>query len=152
MIRLLPIVMVLFLFSCEKSTVEFDPNAYYQPGEKSILEKYLNLPEEPYDYDIINSVPQFSIKFTQSIDAEKATLGRVLFYDEGLSKDGKISCASCHDQELGFADSESLSNGIFGAHTDRNSIALGSFLNFNQEYSDESSVLFWDGRAPTIAS
>ena len=32
-----------------------------------------------------------------------ATLGRVLFYDTRLSKNGGASCASCHHQSLGFA-------------------------------------------------
>ena len=35
---------------------------------------------------------------------EGAPLGRVLFYDNKLSAKSNIACASCHKQELGFAD------------------------------------------------
>lgn len=34
-----------------------------------------------------------------------ATLGRVLFYDRRLSVNGKIACATCHQQSHGFSDS-----------------------------------------------
>jgi len=53
-------------------------------------------------------------------------LGRVLFYDKNLSSDRSVSCASCHQQQYGFADNVPFSKGANGNVTDRNSIGLAS--------------------------
>ena len=41
-----------------------------------------------------------------------ATLGRVLFYDERLSHNDGLSCASCHKQENDFSDPATKSVGF----------------------------------------
>src|SRR6478736_1754600 len=51
------------------------------------------------------------------IDDRVATLGRVLFYDLRLSTNDRASCASCHQQALGFTGSMPFSNGISTAGT-----------------------------------
>jgi cytochrome c peroxidase len=56
--------------------------------------------------------------------AEKAALGKLLFFDKRLSKDGNIACASCHDPKKAFTDQLSQSKGIYGQITDRNSPSL----------------------------
>lgn len=38
-------------------------------------------------------------------------LGKKLFYDPILSKDGKVSCASCHNPALAFSDDKKVSKG-----------------------------------------
>ena len=55
-----------------------------------------------------------------------ATLGRVLFYDQTLSANGTISCASCHIQEQGFSDNRQFSVGFDGGLTGRNSMGLAN--------------------------
>ena len=72
-----------------------------------------------------------------------ATLGRVLFYDKRLSKGGTVSCASCHQQEHGFADPELASTGVAGT-TGRHSMRL-----INSRFAAERKF-FWDERAPTL--
>ncbi len=72
-----------------------------------------------------------------------ATLGRVLFYDESLSTDGTISCASCHLQALGFSDAGVVSTGVEGGQTGRHSMRL-----INTMFADEENF-FWDERAPS---
>lgn len=65
-------------------------------------------------------------------------LGRKLFYDERLSKDSTISCASCHQQFGAFATFEhSLSHGVDNNLTTRNAPALQN-LAWQKEY-------MWDG-------
>ena len=39
-------------------------------------------------------------------------LGRRLFFDPRLSRDGSVACASCHRPELGFADDRPRSVGV----------------------------------------
>lgn len=59
------------------------------------------------------------------LDSNKIRLGRALFYDPKLSRDGTISCASCHLQYTGFTHVDhDLSHGIDGRIGKRNSIAL----------------------------
>jgi cytochrome c peroxidase len=75
------------------------------------------------------------------VDDRAATLGRVLFYDLRLSTNDRTSCASCHQQRFGFADSMRFSNGISGAFTtDAHAMRLG-----NVRYW-KPGTMFWDRR------
>src|SRR5687768_7886606 len=51
---------------------------------------------------------------------QKVELGRKLFFDTRLSADGQVSCATCHDPKLGFADSKPVAEGIEGRRGTRN--------------------------------
>ncbi|NDB33819.1 MAG: hypothetical protein EB023_00400 [Flavobacteriia bacterium] len=55
---------------------------------------------------------------------EKIALGRALFFDPRLSKDGTVSCASCHRPEFAFTDRKPLAEGIGGLHAERNAPTL----------------------------
>ena len=63
-------------------------------------------------------------------NVEKIALGRKLFFDKRLSKDGTIACADCHRPEFAFTDRKNVSDGINGLHPDRNapSILNSAFL------------------------
>ena len=77
---------------------------------------------------------------------EGVALGRALFYETRLSANNKISCASCHRQDLAFSDGLAQSDqGISGKQMTRNAPAL-----FNLAWSD--SGLFWDGGAKNLES
>jgi len=56
----------------------------------------------------------------------KVQLGRHLFYDVRLSRNGTQSCASCHRQELAFSDGAVTSRGSTGELTPRNSPSLAN--------------------------
>lgn len=79
-----------------------------------------------------------------AFDARRWELGRRLFFDPRLSRDGTLSCASCHRPESGFADVEAFSLGVGGARTLRNTPSL--------ENRGFGASFFWDGRAPTLES
>jgi cytochrome c peroxidase len=72
-----------------------------------------------------------------------ATLGRVLFYDTKLSLNNAVACASCHKQDLAFADEAAGSVGFGGKVTPRNSMAIVN-AGFNNN-------LFWDSRAASVS-
>ena len=79
---------------------------------------------------------------TVDVDPAKASLGRRLFHDPRLSKDGTVSCASCHDLRSGGDDGRRVSIGIEGAAGLINSpTVFNASLNFKQ---------FWDGRAKDV--
>ena len=69
-------------------------------------------------------------------------LGRKLFYDYRLSKDNSVSCASCHNPNIGFTDGLAIARGFHGALGIRNAPTL-----LNAAYSP---VQFWDGRVATL--
>lgn len=73
-----------------------------------------------------------------------ATLGRVLFYDRQLSANDRVSCASCHIQQFGFADTARLSRGFTGGFTKRHSMALANARLY------ANGRFFWDERASTL--
>jgi len=77
-----------------------------------------------------------------TVTDEGATLGRVLFYDKILSKNNKVSCGSCHAQNVGFADPLPFSEGINAQILTRHTPAISNC------YDDE--FLFWDGRAGSL--
>ncbi|MGC9350498.1 MAG: cytochrome-c peroxidase [Sulfurovum sp.] len=85
----------------------------------------------------ITPLPQ-SIEY----DHAKAALGKKLFHDPILSKDGTIACVNCHLLESGGDDGMKFSIGIKGREGTVNSpTVLNSFFNFRQ---------FWDGRAKDL--
>lgn len=114
--------------------------------------RQVNLPDEPYRYSEL-SIPAYAAQTAQQFDSTPAdnpitdhgaTLGRVLFYDKTLSKNGTVSCASCHKQELAFTDDAPLSVGFDGHKVDRNSMSLVNSRFYRR------GKFFWDERAETL--
>ncbi len=81
---------------------------------------------------------------TDTIKDNKATLGRVLFYDKNLSTNNTISCSSCHKQAFAFSDTALISNGVAGGVTERHSIRL-----INARFANEEKF-FWNERAASL--
>jgi cytochrome c peroxidase len=72
----------------------------------------------------------------------RIALGRRLFFDRRLSRDGTISCASCHEPQRAFTDGRAVAQGIGGARGRRNSPTL-----VNRAWG---SSFFFDGRARSL--
>lgn len=72
----------------------------------------------------------------------KAELGKKLFFDPRLSGSKQISCASCHDPDLAFADGRTVSFGHGRTELQRNAPSVVNTA-FNE-------FLFWDGRATSL--
>ncbi len=70
--------------------------------------------------------PKPAYQFTANVLTEDGfILGRELFYDPILSRDNTISCGTCHQQRVAFAnDDHALSHGIDGLIGTRNAPAL----------------------------
>ena len=73
---------------------------------------------------------------------ERIELGRKLYFDLHLSKDGTVACATCHDVAKGFTDQRPVSEGISDQLGRRNAPTTLNAL-FFQEF-------FLDGRAPSL--
>lgn len=55
---------------------------------------------------------------------EKIALGRLLFFDKRLSRNETVSCATCHVPAFAFTDQKTVSEGVEGRKTQRNSPSL----------------------------
>lgn len=95
-----------------------------------------------YPERISKYLPPISIPGDNPMTVEGVELGRKLFFEERLSGDNTISCASCHHPELAFSDTGAFSIGIDGLAGERNSMPL-----INLGWMDH---LFWDGRRPSL--
>jgi cytochrome c peroxidase len=83
--------------------------------------------QEDFDFfypDFSYEIPQVNYPGDNADDSLRVKLGRHLFYDPALSLDSTISCASCHIQAFGFADTASQSLGVAGRRGRRNSPSL----------------------------
>ncbi len=76
------------------------------------------------------------------VDWARAALGERLFHDPQLSKDGTVSCASCHALDSGGDDGSRVSVGVGGELGSINAPTV-----FNAGYNFKQ---FWDGRADTL--
>ncbi|MGB3870981.1 MAG: cytochrome c peroxidase [Flavobacteriales bacterium] len=120
-----PLLAGLLLAGCTRDPVEF-PHA-----DGSLFELHVppGWPEPPLRAD--NPLTVASVK-----------LGKALFFDERLSLDRGISCASCHHPDRAFSDTVALSIGVHGGVGMRNSPSLA-----NVAYHP---LLMRDGGAPTL--
>ena len=76
------------------------------------------------------------------VTPEKIALGKVLFHDPQLSRDGSVSCSSCHALDDYGMDGLALASGIDDKIGTRNSPSV-----FNAALQDSQ---FWDGRAASV--
>jgi len=68
--------------------------------------------------------------------------GKALFFDKRLSRDGSVSCGTCHDPKRAFADGQVLSAGVGGRRGTRHTpTVLGR---------GAGRLQFWDGRSASL--
>ncbi|MBI3666505.1 MAG: c-type cytochrome [Acidobacteria bacterium] len=106
--------------------------ASHQP--RSLSSKRLDI---PLGLDAYMPVPE-----DNPITPEKVTLGRKLFFDRRLSRNKRVSCATCHDPRRAFTDGRPVAAGIFGKRGTRSAPTL-----VNRGYG---AAFFWDGRIRTL--
>jgi cytochrome c peroxidase len=96
----------------------------------------------PYTLQIPANLPPMPIPANNPMTVEGVTLGRYLFYEERLSGNNTMSCATCHAPAMAFTDGNAVSNGIDGIAGRRSAMAL-----INLGYA---ASYFWDGRIATL--
>ncbi len=87
-------------------------------------------------------LPPVPVPDDNPMTADKIELGKMLYFDTRLSRDGKISCATCHDPNMAWAEHKPTSEGIGAQFGERNSPTV-----INSAYATSQ---FWDGRAATL--
>jgi cytochrome c peroxidase len=81
-------------------------------------------------------------KVRDGFTPQQIDLGRYLFFDPVLSKDGTISCATCHNPDKGFSDGLKTSVGINHTSLKRAAPSLWNVAFYKK--------LFWDARATSL--
>lgn len=80
--------------------------------------------ERPFQWPLPAGVPLPGVPADNPMSDVKVALGRRLFYDERLSVNGTMSCATCHRQSLAFTDGLPRSVGATGERHPRGSMSL----------------------------
>ena len=140
---------ILVLAACGDTPTSLEPVVATYPGitaelaiDPNNLPNYASVLPAYYDGAVaqLDNTPP-----NNRITNAGATLGRVLFYDVQLSINNTVSCASCHDQSIGFTDARRVSPGFAaGLETDAHSMRLA-----NARYYGGTNF-FWDRRAATL--
>lgn len=113
---------ILFITACDKKETTVSPTSSTFDG----FVKPSNFPDPLYKFN------------NNTVTKEGFELGKKLFYDGILSRDGSISCASCHQQSAAFAHFDhALSHGIDDLTGNRNSPSIQNVA--------WSKYFFWDG-------
>ncbi len=92
-------------------------------------------------------LPDLNIPQDNPMTPEKVELGRLLFFDKRVSRDGTISCATCHDPQMAWAEHRPTSEGIIGPDGHPQVGNRNSPTVINAAYAP---VQFWDGRADSL--
>ncbi len=117
-----------------------DATAEYQLERLQKLAPYSDFTKSPTGFDPV--VWAAFVPEDNKLTPERVELGRKLYFDTRLSRDGTVSCATCHDVTRGFTDQRPVSEGIGGQLGKRNApTTLNAALLQTQ---------FWDGRSPDL--
>ena len=105
-------------------------------------EQELLVPDKPFIVSLPAGFPPIESPSDNPITEASVTLGKELFFDKRLSRDGTVSCGSCHFPERAFSDTLPRSLGVDGLPGMRNAPPLIN-LAWHAGY-------FRDGGVPTL--
>jgi cytochrome c peroxidase len=112
----------------------------YQLGELAKLLPERDVTEAPSGFDPV--VWEAFVPDDNEMTDARVALGKKLYFDKRLSKDGTVACATCHDVSRGFTDQRQVSEGIDGQLGRRNApTTLNVAL---------LQTVFLDGRSPSL--
>ncbi|MDP4826914.1 MAG: cytochrome-c peroxidase [Flavobacteriales bacterium] len=92
--------------------------------------------QEKYVLDLPEGFPQMNVPSDNELTQERIDLGKNLFFDTRLSGDNSVSCGSCHNPELSFADDVPISPGIEQRLGFRNAPSLANVGYKNRLFAD----------------
>ncbi|MGH1352719.1 MAG: cytochrome-c peroxidase, partial [Methyloligellaceae bacterium] len=143
----LKIAMIVTLSTFPEFTIELLPKqVYVRKLSDDVAYQHTALDNETvkknYIWEALPATAPYPID--NPTTPEKVALGKKLFFDNTLSADESLSCASCHELSSikGGADGLSQAIGIYGQQGKRN---VPTVLN-----AAFQRVLFWDGRVSSL--
>ena len=118
------VILALVVVSCRK------------PVDSPVI---ITLDESPYVLDY-GAFPAPELPTDNPMTIQGVKLGKMLFFEKMMSRDGTLSCAGCHRQSDGFSDSLRFSIGVEMLPGKRQAMPIFNMAWHNNEF-------FWDGRA-----
>ncbi|MCA9639214.1 MAG: cytochrome-c peroxidase [Polyangiaceae bacterium] len=111
-------------------------------GQQSLLAPLVKTPEVVVPAGIAPAYWEKLVPKDNPGTQAQVALGKRLYFDPKLSKDGTVACATCHDVSRGFGDGRNTSEGIGDQVGRRNAPIVLNTAFFSSQ--------FWDGRAATL--
>ena len=105
-------------------------------------DKPTSIEDDFYTLNVPIGFPTPDIPKDNQLTQSRVALGKKLFFDTSLSRDSSISCGSCHQPALAFADDQVFSLGVEDRLGVRNSVSLA-----NVAYQKK---LLREGGVPTL--
>jgi cytochrome c peroxidase len=103
-------------------------------GSETRYQTGSNTEAQVFNWNLPEHVPLPIVPTDNPVSEDMFELGRHLFYDQRLSGNASQSCASCHHQNLAFAESLERSIGSTGELHPRNAQSLVNVA-FNTTYT-----------------
>lgn len=145
-VPLLVCIASLSLAACDESKLQPQKPVETKPATSATATAEAKpLPPMPHAAPLPSTpqpLPELKLPTDNALSAEKVALGKQLFFDKRLSKDGSASCETCHLPEKGWTDGKPVSTKVDGKANSRHSPTL-----INVGYND---LWYWDGRAETL--
>jgi len=85
---------------------------------------FIGVFSDPYSLFIPKGFPTPFIPEDNQLSDSRVALGKKLFFDNMMSRDSSLSCASCHQPQFAFSDGRQKSVGIKGRQVSRNAPTL----------------------------
>jgi cytochrome c peroxidase len=130
-VKIVVLALLAFVASCASNPEKTEPKAENKAPAAP-----------PAPKPDIGPLGEMAVPADNPITPEKVELGKKLFFDKRLGKDGKMSCESCHVPDKGWADAQQFSTKADGTKNTRHTPTLYNVGYFKQWY--------WDGRAATL--
>lgn len=137
--RLFVSCLVLAVVACKSAP---EPAPVVEPAAPVAVAPAPTLPVPPPIPAPLAPLPAVTAPDDSPLTPETVELGHRLFFDKALSKDGSMSCASCHYPERAWTTPNAVDAKVGGALNKRNAPTM-----LNLAYH---SSWYWDGRAPTL--
>lgn len=96
-------------------------------------------PQHNYALNLPSPFPAIYYPEDNAYTPARWRLGKKLFYDNILSIDSTLSCASCHKSELAFSDDVALSKGVKNRDGHRNAPTLANVA-YHPYYTREGGI------------
>jgi cytochrome c peroxidase len=129
-VKILVLVFVLIAASCASNSEKPAPASQPAPTPAAAPK-----PDS-------SALGEMAVPADNPLTTEKVELGKKLFFDTRLSKNGKMSCETCHQPDKGWTDGKVLSTKFDGSMNTRHTPTLYNVGYYKQWY--------WDGRAATL--
>jgi len=142
--QLLIFWFVVICVCCNDNTLPIDDET--GGGDPGIDLTGIEYTPTSYDFPTPMFFPEPNLPSNNPLTHQGIELGRRLFYDPILSADSTMSCGTCHNPAMSFADNLKTPFGIDGEAGSRNTMALINLAFVpNLEFN-------WDGKSPDLAT